>query len=398
VRVLAVGNMYPPHHLGGYELVWRSAMRQLRAEGHDARVLSSDVRMATAEADEPGTYRELRWYWRDHAWPRMGWRGRIGLERHNAAVLDRHLAEFSPDVVSWWSMGGMSLALLERVRRAGLPAVAFVADDWLLYGPRVDRWTGPFRRHRQLARLAERATGLPARVDLDAAARYVLISETVRQRARESGLRLADSRVAHLGVDPDFLGHARPEAPWRWRLLYVGRIDERKGVHDAISALAELPPEATLTVAGDGDPRERERLQGQARALGLAERVEMIGMRTHGQLPEVYGAADVVLFPVRWPEPWGIVPLEAMALGRPVVATGAGGSGEYLRDGENCLLAPAADPSSLARAVRRLQADPTLRARLRSGGAQTAARHTETVFNQAVLAALRAATGSGGAR
>ncbi|MDQ6606809.1 MAG: glycosyltransferase, partial [Actinomycetota bacterium] len=356
MRVLAVGNMYPPHHLGGYELIWHSAMRHLRAHGHATRVLTTDVRMATGEPDEPGTYRELRWYWRDHAWPRIGWRGRIALERHNAAVLDRHLAEFSPEVVSWWSMGGMSLALIERVRRAGLPAVAFVADDWLLYGPQVDRWTRRFRRHRRLARLAEALTGLPASVDLDAATRFVLISETVRRRARESGLRLADSSIAHLGVDPKFLGQARPEFPWGWRLLYVGRIDERKGVQDAISALAELPPQATLTVAGDGDPRERERLRGLARALGLADRVVMIGMRTHAQLPEVYGAADVVLFPVRWQEPWGIVPLEAMALGRPVVATGAGGSGEYLRDGENCLLARAGDSSALAAAVRRLQA------------------------------------------
>ncbi len=398
MRVLAVGNMYPPHHLGGYELVWRSAMRHVRRRGHDTRVLTTDVRIATSEPDEPGTYRDLRWYWRDHHWPRIGWPGRVALERHNGGVLERHLVDFRPDVVSWWSMGGMSLALMERVRRAGLPAVAFVADDWLLYGPRVDRWTRQFRGHRRLAQLAERATGLPAWVDLDAAARYVLISETVRQRAQDSGLRLPGSSIANLGVDPDFLGEARPEPEWRWKLLYVGRIDERKGVQDAISALAELPQQATLTVAGDGDPRERDRLRGHARALGLTERVDMIGMRTHAQLPAVYGAADAVLFPVRWQEPWGIVPLEAMALGRPVIATGVGGSGEYLRDGENCLLAQAGAPSSLARAVRRLGADPGLRERLRAGGAKTAARHTETVFNQAVLAALTAAVAPGSGR
>jgi glycosyltransferase involved in cell wall biosynthesis len=383
--------MYPPHHLGGYELVWRSAMRHLRRQGHHARVLTSDVEMPTSETEDPETYRELRWYWRDHGWPRIGWRGRIDLERHNAEVLDRHLAEFSPDVVSWWSMGGMSLGLIERVRRAGLPAVAFVADDWLLYAPRVDRWTRPFRGRPALARLAERATGLPASVDLDAAARYVLISETVRTRARESGLRLPDSAIAHLGVDPGFLGQARPELPWGWRLLYVGRIDERKGLPDAVTALAELPPVATLTIAGDGDRRELARLQEQARELDLSERVSLTGMRTHAELPAVYAAADVVMFPVRWQEPWGIVPLEAMALGRPVIATGAGGSGEYLRDGENCLLVPAGEPSALAEAVRRLEGDAWLRRRLRSGGERTAATHTETVFNEAVLAALGAA-------
>ena len=392
MRVLAVGNMYPPHHLGGYELVWRSAMRHLRARGHVARALTTGFRTANDEPDEADTFRELRWYWHDHGWPRIGWRDRIALERANAAVLDRHVDELRPDVVSWWAMGGMSLALIERVRRAGLPAVAFVADDWLLYGPKVDRWTGMFRGRGRagLAALAECATGLPARVDLDAAARYVLISETVRERARASGLELRDSEIAHLGVDPDFLRPCPPRT-WGWRLLYVGRIDERKGIRDAVDALARLPAAATLTVVGAGDPRERRRVGEQAQALGVADRVALLGMRSHAQLPAVYEAADVVVFPVRWLEPWGIVPLEAMALGRPVVATGLGGSGEYLRDGENCLLVPPAEPARLASAISRLAEDPSLRERLRSGGARTAATHTETVFNQAVLAALAGA-------
>ena len=114
VRILAVGSMYPPDHVGGYELVWRSAMRHLRSEGHEARVLASDYRADTPDPEDPETFRELRSYWRDHEWPRVGWRDRIALERENAATLERHLEEFEPDVISWWSMGGMSLSLIER--------------------------------------------------------------------------------------------------------------------------------------------------------------------------------------------------------------------------------------------------------------------------------------------
>jgi glycosyltransferase involved in cell wall biosynthesis len=77
-----------------------------------------------------------------------------------------------------------------------------------------------------------------------------------------------------------------------------------------------------------------------------------------------------------------------MALGRPVVATGMGGSGEYLHDGVNCLLASPSDPSSLADSVKRLAGDQGLRERLRAGGSRTARTHTESVFNAAVLAAL----------
>jgi glycosyltransferase involved in cell wall biosynthesis len=365
-------------------------MAHLRGRGDVVRVLTTDYRTQTAVADEPGTFRELRWYWRDHAWPRTGWRERIGLERHNAAVLDRHLAELRPDVVTWWAMGGMSLGLLERVRRAGVPAVAFVHDDWMTYGPAVDQWIRPFRRRPRLASLAERVTGIPTRVALDGAARYVFVSETVRMHARAAGYALSGSQIAHSGIDPAYLD-PRPERDWGWRLLYVGRLDERKGVLDAVAALATLPHEATLTVAGNGDRRLEQQLRDLARKLEVEGRVHLLGMCPRAALPDVYAAADALVFPVRWEEPWGLVPLEAMALGRPVIATGRGGSGEYLQDQRNCLIVPPGDPAAIARAVGRLAADPTLRTRLRAGGGETARRHTEHGLNTAVGEAVERA-------
>jgi glycosyltransferase involved in cell wall biosynthesis len=385
--------MYPPHHLGGYELAWASATARLRASGHEVRVLTTDFRTGTREPDEPDTVRELRWYWRDHAWPRFSWRGRIELERHNAAVLDRQLSAFQPALITWWAIGGMSLSLIERVRRAGLPALAFVHDDWLTYGPAVDRWIAPFRRRPRLAALAERVTGLPARVDIDRSVRCVFVSETVRSHARAAGYALPRSSVAHSGIDPVFLV-PEPEREWEWRLLYVGRLDERKGVLDAVAALAELPQEARLTLAGDGDPRVVAELRALVARLGVGDRVRELGSRPRSALPDLYAAADAVLFPVRWEEPWGLVPLEAMGVGRPVIATGRGGSGEYLRDGSNCVTVPASDPGAIARAVTLLAGDPGLRGRLREGGFETARAHTDAAFTDAVLAAVAEAARS----
>jgi glycosyltransferase involved in cell wall biosynthesis len=93
-------------------------------------------------------------------------------------------------------------------------------------------------------------------------------------------------------------------------------------------------------------------------------------------LHERYGDADVCVFPSEWAEPFGIVPLEAMASGTPVVATGTGGSGEYLVDGDNCVLFQPGDVGGLAEGVRALAGDPALRARLIAGGLATAARLT----------------------
>ncbi len=381
--------MYPPHHLGGAELAWRSTVHHLRDAGHEVRILATDFAVADPDPslpEDPDVHRELRWYWRDHAFPRLSLRERLALERQNARVLRGHLSEFEPSVVLWWTMGGMSLSLIERVRQQGIPAVGTVHDDWMVYGPKVDAWQRACRRLGALAPLAGWASGVPARVDLGAAGRWIFISEVVRRGALSAGWRLPDTVVAHTGIDSRLFRPA-PEKPWRGRLLCVGRLDPRKGIETAIRALAALP-EATLTVVGGGDEVYLSRLRSLVGELGLEGRVEF-DVRRREQVPAAYAEADALLFPVTWAEPWGLVPLEAMAVGTPVVATGTGGSSEYLRDGENCLIfEPRDDPIALAESVRRLAGDEELRRRLRDCGFETAARFDESSFNREVERAL----------
>jgi len=386
--------MYPPHHLGGYELVWQAAVEDLRARGHDVRVLASDHRQALAAdlPDPPDVHRDLRWYWRDHVFPRLGPRARLGLERHNAATFDRHVEDFRPDVVSWWAMGGMSLSLLERARRRGLPGVAFVNDAWLIYGPLVDAWIRFASRPGVSADLLERVTGLPARFDPPASAHFVFASEDTRRASLERW-PIEGSEVVHGGIDRTFLDGPSPPGEWAWRLLYVGRIDPRKGIATAIRALPLLPPEAGLRVVGGGDETCLAELRELADGLGLTDRVTFDGPRRRDELPAVYAGGDVLVFPVEWAEPWGLVPLEAMACDRPVVATGTGGSAEYLRDGQNALLYPAGDAAGLASRISQLAADATLRQRLRANGLETARAHTDRAFHARVEAVLAEAGG-----
>jgi len=397
MRILTVGNMYPPHALGGYELTWRAGVAHLRERGHEVRVLTTDYRdpgVAAESHDEPDVHRELRWYWSDHTFPRLSLRERMALERHNARVFDHHVRELRPDIVNWWAMGGMSLSLIERARAAGLPAAAVVGDDWLDYGPRVDAWTRIFARRPWAASLARALTGVPAGVDWGAAGSWLFNSETVRRRALAARPDLRDTAVAHPGIEPDRFCRA-PRPPWRWRLLCLGRIDPRKGIDTAVHALAELPAEATLAVVGGGDERHLGELRELTRELGVEERVSF-ERRPRAQLPRVYAEADALLFPVRWEEPWGLVPLEAMAVGCPVVATGTGGSGEYLVHERNCLLFERDRPDALAAAVRRLAGDEGLRGRLHEAGLATAARFPESAYNEAIAAAVERAAGGQG--
>ncbi len=361
--------------------MWRSAVTWLRGRGHEVRVLTTDYRTPEPDSsmgEDPDVHRELRWYWRDHAFPRLGPGSTARLERHNAQVLDRHLAELRPDAVAWWAMGGMSLSLIDRARRTGLPAAGVVVDDWLVYGPRVD--------------LRRRFTRRPRRQSIEASARWLFASRTLVTHARDAGWRLPGAEIAYPGIDHALFRDppSRPDG-WRWRLLYCGRIDERKGVDLAIESLTRLPEQATLRVVGGGDDEHLGSLRALAHRLNLADRVRF-ERRPRAELPAVYADADATLFPVRWEEPFGLVPLESMAMGTPVAASGRGGSGEYLRDGENCVLFDVeGGAEALAEAVGRLAGSAETRERIRRGGCQAASRFTDGRFNQAVEELLRRA-------
>lgn len=379
LRILTVGSLYPPYHLGGYELVWQAAVWALRGAGHEVRVLATGERLNRPEGapEDDDVHRDLRWYWQDHAFPRLTLRGRWQLERHNHDVLRRHLVALRPDIVSWWAMGGMSLGLIEQVRRLGLPALGWVNDDWLLYGPTVDQWLRAWRR----VPLVRAIGGMPTRVQLDRAAPWVFCSAATRDSALRRHPELAEAAVLHQGVSAAF--QAAPERPWSGQLIYAGRIDERKGLGTLIDAVAELP-ELELRIVGDGDQNAVARLRARAARAGRRIRFEA-GTDRRG-LARAYAGSDAVVFPVEWFEPWGLVPLEAMAVGRPVVATGMGGSAEYLRHETNALLFEPGNVGALQDALRRVAADPALRARLRSGGLATARRLPEEAWTRAVVA------------
>ncbi len=402
MRILTVGNRYPPWSLGGYETTWASTVAALRAAGHPTYVLTTrpdptDRPCDGAPPDDVG--RQLAWYWHAHCFPRRSLRQCVALERVNAAVLAATVRAWRPDAVLWFAMGGMSLSLLEQVRRAGLPAVAAVGDDWPGYGPRVDGWTRRWRGRagRITAPIAEGLSGIPATLDLDRAARWTFVSAHTLAAARAAGWRLPGAVVHHPGVDPERFVPS-PASPWRWRLLYCGRIDPRKGIDTAVRVLTQLPDAATLVIDGYGDTAHAGELRALADGLGLADRVRF-SVSDHAGVPAVMSDCDALVFPVTWEEPWGLVPLEAMATGRPVLAArSGGGAAEYLEPDRNCLAFAPGDADGLAGAVRRLAGDEALRAALVRGGTATAGRLSERAFVDGLVAELEGAVAAGAIR
>jgi len=368
VRVLTVGNRYPATGGGGYEAVWRALVAHLRADGDDVEVLACDE----PGAPLPGVHRELPWYWEDGRWKR-GILAARKIERGAIAVLDRHLERFAPDLVVWVSMGGLPLTLIGRPEA---PQAALIHDGWPVYGAKVDPRA---RRHGWSS---------------ETVAVWSCNSAFVRDRCAEAlgPQAAARMRVDPPGIDPERFAPAAA-APWQGRLAVIGRVEERKGVADAVRALPHLPA-CTLTVTGPPERGFDLELLELGRGLGVDER--LVVAPAAGDVRAAYAHADAVLFPVTWEEPFGLVPLEAMSVGRPVVATGTGGASEYLRDEDNCLLVPPREPQMLAQAVARLAGDPALRARLVASGSATAARFTEAGWCERVAGAIRGLVAGGG--
>jgi glycosyltransferase involved in cell wall biosynthesis len=208
----------------------------------------------------------------------------------------------------------------------------------------------------------------------------------------DDGADPARLHVVPCGVELERFGTDGPRSgPWRpgtVRLLSVGRLVERKGVETLVEALALLP-DAELVVAG-GPPRHElgtdphvRRLRAAGERAGVLSRLHVVGRVPHEQAAGLMRAADVVVT-VPWYEPFGIVPLEAMACGTPVVASAVGGMLDTVEDGVTGLLVPPRDAPALARALRRLVADPQVLARF---GAAAAAAVSDRYSWQAVAEA-----------
>lgn len=165
----------------------------------------------------------------------------------------------------------------------------------------------------------------------------------------------------------------------------IGRLCEVKGQHDLLTALAELPGVQAILVGDDIEQggAYRRRLEGQARELGIADRVLFTGYRRDAAA--LLDALDVFVLPSSI-EGMPLVVLEAMARGKPVVATAVGGTGEAVLDGETGLLVPPGDPKRLATAIGLLLADPGLAERLGRAGRDRARSHySEEAMTQRIL-------------
>lgn len=216
---------------------------------------------------------------------------------------------------------------------------------------------------------------------------YDVAAPLLRRIARRIAVRIAVSDAAAAfagariggafeivpnGVDVQRFAGAEPaDLGVGTKLLFVGRLDERKGFPTAVRTFARLAaerPDLRLVVAGEGP--DREALAG----LGpeLSDRVIMLGSVPNVDLPPFHAACDAYLGPAVGGESFGVVLVEAMSAGLPVIASDIAGYREVVRNGLDGLLVPPRDPAAMAAAVDRVLSDENLADRLRNAGLERA--------------------------
>lgn len=388
MRALFVSNLLPPQSFGGYEAVCADVARRWRRAGHEVAVLTSDLRRSVVDAPDPeGTYRDLP-LTHLHGPVVPLWR-RPAVERRARRIVDRAVDRLRPDVAVVWNVAGLPLGAVRRLHERGVPLLFVVGDTWPGRVRQADPWIAPFDGspvRKALGAVAAVATGVATDVPRwSRLGTWTFSSGSLREQVAQAvGEDVAGAVVPH-GIDlDDFpITDHRQASPWRWRMLFVGRLDPTKGVDTLVRAMPLLPANAVLEVCAPDEADHRRRVAQLVEDLELDDRVWIHGVdRRH--LRERYLAADVCVFPSEWEEPFGLVPLESMACGTPVVASGTGGSAEFLRDGDNCLIAPPGCPQAIADAVVRLAADPALRERVVAGGRATAERLTVDALAEAL--------------
>jgi len=380
MRILQVVNV--SFEAGGAEKSVRILAEGLRARGHEVRVLATDHLMdatRTSFADEfvpavrgSAAARVVGYFWNRAAYTRTR----------------RLLADFRPDCVHLHTIGEFSPSVLAATRAVPRVLTVHGPEDWTL---RLLRWNlasatrgGPLSPADRARYLYLRFLQRPGylfwlrRID-----RLIAPSEYFAAAVRPDAGRVPISVLPN-GIEP--LTRSVPAAAADPHLvLYVGRLARVKGVHVLIEAVRRLRSQGTeirLGVVGDGE--ERTALEAAAAGLVADGTVRFHGWQSPEAVSALVSGAAAVAIPSLWPENFPTVALEALQLGRPLVASRVGGLPELV-GADNGVLVPAGEPGPLAEALASIVGDPERQAELGLGSLARAKSYGVEEFLDAIV-------------
>jgi phosphatidylinositol alpha-mannosyltransferase len=335
---------------GGVQSHVGQLARHLRERGHDVLVL--------APGEQPGFREDARIVGRPYTVRVNGSVARLCFSRRSSHIVGKALEYYGPDIIHVHDPLTPSTSML-GVLHKNAPVVgtfhSYFAPDH--FEGRIYTAIAPLLR--PVWRRVDR------KLAVSAAARHSVCSR----------LGNADVEIVPNGTNVEVFAQAlEADLPTGRKMLFVGRLEPRKGFAVAVKAFGLLAaefPDLQFVVVGDGEERSAiDDLPERVR-----DRVKMMGRVSSEALPTFHKAADVFVSPATGGESFGIVLVEAMAGGLPLVASDIAGYREVARHGREGLLVQPSDPVALATAVRRLLDAPELAATLGENGARRARQY-----------------------
>jgi glycosyltransferase involved in cell wall biosynthesis len=393
MRIVVFSDLYPPLFLGGYEIGAALVVEELKRRGHEVLLLSSRDYFLQESAgfryachprccpvvdtglcvfgSLPGLLRRhpLR-FLRKVAGT---WLARRRYRRAVAAFRPQRVLLFNPLAV----VAPVLHDLAELAHQTGAEVHAYLSDDWLARWPVVHPLLRPLDRMKQAPRVWKRGVGKalstmlgwtgwapPGRPRID---RFRYCSDHLRRLTlRALGPTLEGEHdvvpwgLAGLEQLPQpSRAHFRDQAPLT--IQFAGQIEEHKGLAVLLQALALCRRPHRLVVHGDDTTPCARTCKALVCELSLTARVSFLGKKSHAEtLAQIGRLGQVLAVPSTWDEPFGLVVLEGMASGLPVVASNSGGPAEIIRPGETGFLFERGNPSALTAVLDRLEDDRSL--------------------------------------
>ncbi|HEX4933096.1 MAG TPA: glycosyltransferase family 4 protein [Gemmatimonadaceae bacterium] len=330
---------------GGVQIHISQLTRHLQQRGHEVLVL--------APGDEPGLRGHVHIIGRTFTMGSNGSTAQISVAPRAMRALARAMRDFAPDVVHVHEpfAPGIGIAATKH-------APAPVVGTFHSYYPRE---TSTGRLYTALAPLL--------RPTWNRVHQRIAVSRAARHSAK-GRMGKGDVKILPNGIEVERFATADParDVPAGRKLLFVGRLDPRKGLPFAMRAFVKLAPrypDLSLVVVGSGPQRDAIREV----PAELRDRVQMKGKVSYQALPTYYRASDIFVSPATGAESFGIVLVEAMAAGLPVVASDIPGYRDVARDGRESLLVAPSNADALAEGIAHLLDRPEECARLGANGA-----------------------------
>jgi glycogen synthase len=343
LRILVITNLYPPQVIGGYERSIADFSRLLHARGHDVLVLTSTVESHTTKFVSSNTETvvvqrvlDLTGAWTPQGTYSFPFEKVAEISHQNRFILSSEIKSFQPDVCLAGNMDFLGLELIEKILADGIPVAHYVMNAHPGYAPEIAPRTSLHR--------------------------YITCSDWIRDKLCEDGYPTKTAQTIYPGAAVEDFYQAQIPQQNHLRLAYASLIMPYKGADvmaEALSLLHASGVEFTATFAGSTlQPEFVQALKEFFLSEGLHERVQFAGVLSRQELKELYKSHNVLIFPSRFQEPFGISQVEAMAAGLTLVTSGTGGAKEIICHGKEGFIFESENPFDLAETLSYLPLHP----------------------------------------